>query len=238
VGIFGTVVDYLLGGPKVGGPDEERLRRWFAMPAQPARLPHARARYVVVDTETTGLDMKRDRVIAIGAAGVDGGLLRPLVLQQAAQPHDPRFQAHGRMGVMITDEIPVSFFGVEALEQQRVALGRDEGETVGHGRQDLGAGGVFFFSEQRLGALQVLDGGQQWILKVRDPGLVGRRFRAAGQEIVQNAVILKKLPAVDRGSLFSNGRLTEEPGHAVGRGEGKKNDLAEEKGDRGAAALT
>ena len=99
MGILGTVVEYLLGGPKVGGPDEERLRRWFAMPAQPARLPHARARYVVVDTETTGLDMKRDRVIAIGAAGVDGGLLRladcfDVVLRQESASPDANILIH------------------------------------------------------------------------------------------------------------------------------------------------
>jgi len=99
LGILGTVVEYLLGGPKVGGPDEERLRRWFAMPAQPARLPHARARYVVVDTETTGLDMKRDRVIAIGAAGVDGGLLRladcfDVVLRQERASPDANILIH------------------------------------------------------------------------------------------------------------------------------------------------
>lgn len=99
MGILGTVVEYLLGGPKVGGPDEERLRRWFALPAQPARLPHARARYVVVDTETTGLDMKRDRVIAIGAAGVDGGLLRladcfDVVLRQERASPDANILIH------------------------------------------------------------------------------------------------------------------------------------------------
>lgn len=100
MGILGTVVDYLLGGPKVGGPDEERLRRWFAIPAQPAGLPHARARYVVVDTETTGLDMKRDRVIAIGAAGVDGGVLRladcfDVVLRQERASPDANILIHG-----------------------------------------------------------------------------------------------------------------------------------------------
>lgn len=99
MGIFGTVVDYLLGGPKVGGPDEERLRQWFALPAQPAALPHALARYVVVDTETTGLDMRRDQVIAIGAAGVDGGVLRladcfDVVLRQASASPDANILIH------------------------------------------------------------------------------------------------------------------------------------------------
>jgi DNA polymerase III subunit epsilon len=99
LGILGTVVDYLLGGPKVGGPDEERLRRWFAVSAQPPGLPHAHARYVVVDTETTGLDLKRDRVISIGAAGVDRGVLRladcfEVVLRQERASPDANILIH------------------------------------------------------------------------------------------------------------------------------------------------
>jgi len=62
--------EYLLGGPKVGGAAEERLRRWMSLPEPEPALPHARARYVVVDTETSGRDPRRDRLIAIGAVGV------------------------------------------------------------------------------------------------------------------------------------------------------------------------
>lgn len=63
--------EYLLGGPKVGGASEARLRRWMAQPEQPLALPHARARYVVVDTETGGGNARRGRrLVAIGAVGV------------------------------------------------------------------------------------------------------------------------------------------------------------------------
>ena len=68
--LVGSAVDYLLGGPTVGGASEVRLRRWLALPEPQLALPHARARYVVVATETTGAGARRDRLSAIGAAGV------------------------------------------------------------------------------------------------------------------------------------------------------------------------
>lgn len=66
-------LDYLFGGPKVGGAQEHRLALWRALPPAELALPHVRTRYVVADTETTGVDLRRDRLIAIGAAGVDAG---------------------------------------------------------------------------------------------------------------------------------------------------------------------
>ena len=68
--LVGHAVDYLLGGPTVGGANEVRLRRWLALPAPQLTLPHAHARYVVVATATTGSGSRRDRPCAIGAAGV------------------------------------------------------------------------------------------------------------------------------------------------------------------------
>jgi DNA polymerase III subunit epsilon len=63
------------GGPNVDGVQAERLIAWRKLPPANLALPHVRARYVVVDTETTGLDMRSDRVIAIGAAAVSARLL-------------------------------------------------------------------------------------------------------------------------------------------------------------------
>jgi len=68
--LVGQAVDYLLGGPTVGGANEVRLGRWLALPGPQLTLPHAHARYVVVATETTGSGSRRDRPCAIGAAGV------------------------------------------------------------------------------------------------------------------------------------------------------------------------
>lgn len=63
-------LDYLLGGPKVGGADEYRLNLWRNARNADLTRPHSRQRYVVVDTETTGVDLRRDRLIAIGAVAV------------------------------------------------------------------------------------------------------------------------------------------------------------------------
>lgn len=55
----------------------ERLRAWQALGAASERAPHASARFVVVDVETSGLDPWRDRLLAIGAVVVEAGRLRP-----------------------------------------------------------------------------------------------------------------------------------------------------------------
>ena len=51
-------------------------RRWLGVGAH-APHPLATARWVVVDVETTGLDIHRDRLLAIGAIGVTGNALPP-----------------------------------------------------------------------------------------------------------------------------------------------------------------
>ena len=66
---------FLWGGPNVDGAQAERLVAWRKLPPADLALPHVATRYVVVDTETTGLDMRSDRVIAIGAAAVSAGRL-------------------------------------------------------------------------------------------------------------------------------------------------------------------
>jgi DNA polymerase-3 subunit epsilon len=50
----------------------ERLRALEALPHPSLHAPHAAMRYVTVDVETTGLDMRHDRVLSIGAVAVEG----------------------------------------------------------------------------------------------------------------------------------------------------------------------
>ena len=45
----------------------DRLRSWQALGAEDDRAPLEDTRFVLVDVETSGLDPRRDRLIAIGA---------------------------------------------------------------------------------------------------------------------------------------------------------------------------
>ncbi len=63
----------LLGWIDLDPASTARLKRWRSL--QPAALttPFHQSRYVVVDVESTGLDLNRDRLIAIGAVAVVEG---------------------------------------------------------------------------------------------------------------------------------------------------------------------
>jgi DNA polymerase-3 subunit epsilon len=68
-----AALDYLLGGPKVGGADEDRWRRWSALPAPPLAAAHGRTRYVVVAAGTVRHALRHERLTSIGAVGVRHG---------------------------------------------------------------------------------------------------------------------------------------------------------------------
>lgn len=65
------------------------VARWQALPAADLRGPLAAQRWIVVDVETTGLNLREDRLLAIGAVAVEGDEIRfersfEVVLRQAA----------------------------------------------------------------------------------------------------------------------------------------------------------
>jgi DNA polymerase III subunit epsilon len=68
------LLDRFLGRRVVLDPDAaRRLHDWRARPDTRLDDPFDASRYVVVDVETTGLDLVRDRLIAIGACAVENG---------------------------------------------------------------------------------------------------------------------------------------------------------------------
>ncbi len=59
------------------GANADALRRWQALPAADPARAHFETRYTVVNTEASGLDLEHDRLLAVAAIAVDGGLLDP-----------------------------------------------------------------------------------------------------------------------------------------------------------------
>lgn len=55
----------------------EALAAWHRLPKPNLTLPHFETRYVVINTEASGLDVDRDRLLAVAAVAVDGGVLSP-----------------------------------------------------------------------------------------------------------------------------------------------------------------
>ena len=63
--------------PRVQLPDglDRMLQTWRALPEPHLAAPFTRGRWVVVDCETSGLDPRRDRLLALGAVRIEGGLI-------------------------------------------------------------------------------------------------------------------------------------------------------------------
>ena len=63
--------------PPLSAEAERALEAWQALAETAHEQPHFESRYVVLNTEATGLDLERDRLLAVGAIAIDGGLLHP-----------------------------------------------------------------------------------------------------------------------------------------------------------------
>ncbi len=86
--------------PALDAVQRQRLAAWDALPEPDLATPHAQARYVVVDVESTGLDIKRDRLIAIGACAVQAGRIDlaqsfEVILRQEAVSARDNILVHG-----------------------------------------------------------------------------------------------------------------------------------------------
>ena len=69
-GLFGSAVPHEI---ILSLAQQQALAQWRQLPEKDITGSHLNTRYVVVDVETSGLDMKRDRLISIGAVALSEG---------------------------------------------------------------------------------------------------------------------------------------------------------------------
>jgi len=86
--------------PVLGADHRRRLADWQALPEPDLTEPLGQARLVVVDVESTGLDIRRDQLIAIGAVAVQAGHIVlsdsfEVILRQEAVSDRDNILVHG-----------------------------------------------------------------------------------------------------------------------------------------------
>lgn len=99
------------GRPVLTPAQEARLAAWRALPAADMLTPIDASRYVVVDVESSGLNIRKDRLIAIGAVAVANGRIRlgdslEIVLQQARVSEKDNILIHGIGGTAQQEGVP------------------------------------------------------------------------------------------------------------------------------------
>ncbi len=86
--------------PPCGPEQAERLALWQYRMVPDLDLPHDQSRYVVVDVESSGLNLVKDRLIAIGAMALEGGVIRAsgafeIILRQDEASDRDNILVHG-----------------------------------------------------------------------------------------------------------------------------------------------
>jgi DNA polymerase-3 subunit epsilon len=71
------------------GALQRALAQWQSLPPPDLDKAHFETRYVVINTEATGLDLDRDHLLAVGAIAIDGGLISPAESYYARLEPDP-----------------------------------------------------------------------------------------------------------------------------------------------------
>lgn len=114
------------GKPELSGAQAQKLARWHALPEIELRSPIDASRYVVVDVETSGLNVNKDRLIAIGAVAVVNGKIAlcdslEIVLLQQRVSDKQNILIHGISGTAQSEGVPP----IDALLTFLEYLGRD-----------------------------------------------------------------------------------------------------------------
>jgi DNA polymerase-3 subunit epsilon len=93
---------------KLADEQAARLKSWRALPHAQKSQPLNRSRFVIVDVETSGLNLAKDHLIAIGAVAVVDGKLDledsfEMVLQQQTSSSKQNILIHGIGGEIQTE---------------------------------------------------------------------------------------------------------------------------------------
>ncbi|MEW6677000.1 MAG: 3'-5' exonuclease [Pseudomonadota bacterium] len=97
--------------PALTPAQSARLAAWQALPEPDMRTSISTSRYVVVDVESSGLNIQRDRLIAIGAVAVVNGRIAlgdslDIVLRQDAVSGKDNILIHGIGGTAQQEGMP------------------------------------------------------------------------------------------------------------------------------------
>ncbi len=99
--------------PQLDALQQQRLQAWKKLPPAPLTAPFNQARCVVVDVETSGLNLQRDRLISIGAVAVVNGQIAlgdsfSAVLRQASPSNKENILLHGIGGAEQAEGAPAA----------------------------------------------------------------------------------------------------------------------------------
>jgi len=99
------------GKPQLTAEQAARLAAWQALPTPDLDAPITASRYVVVDVETSGLNLMKDRLIAIGAIAVTAGDISladsmEIILQQSRISDRDNILIHGIGGTAQAEGVP------------------------------------------------------------------------------------------------------------------------------------
>jgi DNA polymerase-3 subunit epsilon len=97
--------------PELTMQQQQHLAAWQDLPCATPEAPFSSSRYVVVDVETSGLNLMEDRLISIGAVSVLNGKVALgdsfyTVLQQPMASHKKNILLHGIGGTAQSEGTP------------------------------------------------------------------------------------------------------------------------------------
>lgn len=107
--------------PQLTPKQRQRLNTWLALPPPQLATTVTKSRYVVVDVETSGLNMAEDRLISIGAVAVESGQIVLgdcfyVILQQAIASDKENILLHGITSSAQIEGVPASDGLLDFLE--------------------------------------------------------------------------------------------------------------------------